>query len=206
MLGQRSGITVLDIDTPDERALADAIDHYGKTPIIVRSGSGNSQAWYKYGGETRRIRPLPNRPIDILGGGFVVAPPSRGVKADYRFIQGGLDDLASLPNIRHVPGISTAAPRFKKAEGIGTRNAELWKTCMREAGSCDDLMSLLDVARVHNANYHPPLDEAEVVKVATSADTSNKAKTGSANRGLGSDNHLSMPWSAIPHFAPSSSG
>lgn len=77
MCGCRSGITVLDVDTADERVLADAIDRHGKTPIVARSGSGHFQAWYRYGGERRLIRPRRDVPIDILGGGFVVAPPSR---------------------------------------------------------------------------------------------------------------------------------
>jgi hypothetical protein len=40
-----SGLTIVDVDTTDERVLADALADYGATPIIVRSGSGNYQAW-----------------------------------------------------------------------------------------------------------------------------------------------------------------
>lgn len=43
-LGARSKITVLDIDTSDERVLIDSLDRHGKTPLIVRSGSGHFQA------------------------------------------------------------------------------------------------------------------------------------------------------------------
>jgi Bifunctional DNA primase/polymerase, N-terminal/Primase C terminal 1 (PriCT-1) len=169
MLGQRSGITVLDIDTPDERFLVDALDLHGKSPVIILSGSGNRQVWYKHNGETREIRPLANRPIDILGDGFVVAPPSRGTKADYRFIQGGLDDLANLPTMLHTPSIVPAAVRSTQRIGIGNRNDELFRACMRQARHCDDLESLIDVARTRNANYHPPLHDGEVIKIATSA-------------------------------------
>jgi hypothetical protein len=42
--GPRSRITVLDIDTPDDRVLADALSRHGQTPFIVLSGSGNRQA------------------------------------------------------------------------------------------------------------------------------------------------------------------
>jgi hypothetical protein len=98
MAGRRTGLTILDVDTTDERILADALDKHGQTPVIVRSGSGHHQAWFRHNGEGRHIRAFgPDTPIDILGGGFVVAPPSRGIKADYRFIQGGLDDLDRLP-------------------------------------------------------------------------------------------------------------
>jgi Bifunctional DNA primase/polymerase, N-terminal len=73
--GRRSGLTMLDIDSSDERVLAEALDRHGQTSIIVRSGSGNFQAWFRNNGEKRLIRPEPDKPIDILGGGFVVAPP-----------------------------------------------------------------------------------------------------------------------------------
>jgi len=68
------------VDTPDERVLADALGRHGPTPLVIRSGSGNWQAWYRNGGEPRRVRPWADKPIDILGDGFTVAPPSRGVQ------------------------------------------------------------------------------------------------------------------------------
>lgn len=108
-LGRRSGLTILDIDTPDERVLADALDRHGSTPIVVRSASGNWQAWYRHDGERRLIRPDPERPIDILGGGFVVAPPSRVTKGEYGFVQGGLEDFDPSQDARH--GGSTACHR-----------------------------------------------------------------------------------------------
>ena len=77
-LGARTKITVLDSDSNDERILSDAVTRHGETPLIVRSGSGNFQAWYRHNGEGRHIRPNPLLPVDILGGGYVVAPPSRG--------------------------------------------------------------------------------------------------------------------------------
>jgi hypothetical protein len=66
VLGQYSRITVLDVDSRDGRVLADALDRHGKSPLIVRSGSGNSQAWFKWNGE-RSIRPNCERPVDTLG-------------------------------------------------------------------------------------------------------------------------------------------
>ena len=84
-VGARANITVLDIDTPDERVLADALDKHGNTPVVVRSGGGKFQAWYSHNGERRSIRPDRSRPIDILGDGYVVAPPSHGVVAQYHF-------------------------------------------------------------------------------------------------------------------------
>ena len=127
--GRRTGLTILDVDTPDERVLADALDRYGPTPMIVRSGSGNFQGWYSYNGETRRIRPEPDKPIDILGSGFVVAPPSRGIKGAYQFIEGRLDDLERLPIMQNIKIASPPlSPASNPVEGVaeGSRNNSLW--------------------------------------------------------------------------------
>src|ERR1700730_12373167 len=47
-LGSQSRITVLDVDTSDERVLVDALDHHGHSPIIVRTGSGKFHAWFRW--------------------------------------------------------------------------------------------------------------------------------------------------------------
>jgi hypothetical protein len=134
--GRRTRLTILDVDSNDERTLAGALDRHGPTPIIVRSGSGNHQAWYRWHGENRRIRPDPDKPIDILGSGFVVAPPSHGVKSNYQFIKGGLDDLDHLPYLReppsHINGDSHLATAYERI-GEGARNRNLWEHCMRAA-------------------------------------------------------------------------
>ena len=39
-------------------------------------------------------------PIDILGGGLSVAPPTTNSKGQYRFIRGGLEDVRRLPTMR----------------------------------------------------------------------------------------------------------
>lgn len=44
MVGNRSKITVLDIDDKGERTLTAALDRHGATPIIVRSGSGKTNS------------------------------------------------------------------------------------------------------------------------------------------------------------------
>jgi hypothetical protein len=67
--GAKNGITVLDIDTTDERALADALIRHGDTPLITRTASGKFHALYRHNGERRHIRPWQELPIDVLGGG-----------------------------------------------------------------------------------------------------------------------------------------
>jgi hypothetical protein len=102
--GSRSRITALDIDSSDERLLANALDKYGRTQVIIRSGgSGHFQAWYRHNGEKRAIRQLGDEPIDVLGGGVVVAPPSQGLVRSYEFIQGDLDEIARLPKLVNLP-------------------------------------------------------------------------------------------------------
>lgn len=171
---KRAGLTILDVDTPDERVLADALVEYGDTPVIVRSGSGNFQAWFRHNGEGRKIRPDKSKPIDILGGGYVVAPPSRGGKGAYRFLSGSLDDLPSLPVLRlpdaaNDPVAPAAAPAADLVD-VGKRNESLWRACMRHAKGCARFDDLLSFAHGANAEMLAvPLPAGEVVTLAQSA-------------------------------------
>jgi hypothetical protein len=96
---KRAGIVVVDLDTPDAAMLEEALQTHGPSPIIVQSAGGNFQIYYRHGGEGRHIRPWSDKPIDILGAGYVVAPPSRRSCGAYHFVRGDLDDLSRLtPN------------------------------------------------------------------------------------------------------------
>ena len=188
--GSKSNITVLDVDTPDERVLADALDRHGATPLIVRSGSGNHQAWYRNNGEGRRVRPDPALPIDILGNGYVVAPPSQGSRGRYTIVQGSLDDLERLPKMRAV--LATPTPK-RAGESLGNlsgsdlhavdvpkrvvglkegdgRNPALWTHCMKMARGCHAIEELMDKAMEYNRELFAELLPAdEVLKVVASA-------------------------------------
>jgi hypothetical protein len=163
MAGPRNHITALDIDTPSETVLADALNRYGQTAIIVRSGSGNHHAWYRYNGERRHIK--AESQIDILGGGLVVAPPSQMAKGGYQFIQGRLDDLDRLP-VMVPPSGAIEGPNglVGKKDGDG-RNAELFKILGRAAHRVDDFEQLLDYARTQNEFCDEPMADAEVAKI-----------------------------------------
>ena len=100
--GQRNGITVLDVDTTDEHVLADAINRHGQTPIVVRTGSGKFHALYRFNNEKRAVRAWDGLPIDLLGAGLAIAPPSLVSKGHYQIIQGHLDDLDRLPIMREL--------------------------------------------------------------------------------------------------------
>jgi Primase C terminal 1 (PriCT-1) len=111
-----------------------------------------------------------------------VAPPSHGLRGNYEFIQGGLDDIARLPALANLPPHlyrKTETPRpsavaAAKSDEGATKNAEgrnniLFEHCLRHARCCDDFNALLDVARTRNADFTVPLDDAEAVKTAHSA-------------------------------------
>ena len=119
-----SGITELDIDSRDERVLADALNRHGTTPIIIKTASGKYKAWYSHNNEKRATgshRPWPDLPIDLLGGGFTVGPPS--FNADYRqyqFIAGNLDDIGNLPVMQNLnSALYKNAPRERANEANG---------------------------------------------------------------------------------------
>jgi hypothetical protein len=169
-LGQRNRITVLDVDTNDERVLADALSRHGQTPLIVRSGGGNHQAWYRHNGERRRIRPQRGVPVDILGDGYVVAPPSQGRLGRYQIIQGSLDDLMSLPTMRGPETRIAAQVPSPRMISIGQRNKELFSRALFHARATDDFDALLDAVSTENLDgCTVPLPDDEVVKLAKSA-------------------------------------
>ena len=171
--GQRNKLVVCDVDTTNENVLADALSRYGPTPLIIRTASRKWHAYYRHNGERRQIRPDPNVPIDILGGGFVVAPPSRAGNGCYEIVQGSLDDLDKLPVMRGfdvAEQVTTCDPEKSLSIPHGQRNAGLWTHCMRAARRCDSFDALFDIAKENNKmNCQPPLPEDEVAKVAASA-------------------------------------
>lgn len=166
--GKRSRITVLDVDTTEERVLADALDRHGPTPFIVRTASGKWHGYYRHNGEGRRIRPVARVPIDILGGGYAVAPPSRGARGQYEIVQGRLDDLDRLPVMRQAP--AAAAPPAAEMVPEGRRNTALFGACRRAAARCDDEQELIAFAVTWNEEHCVPPDVHDnVVRTARSA-------------------------------------
>lgn len=195
---KRNRLTILDVDTNDERVLADAMSRHGQSPFIVRSGSGNYQAWYRHNGERRRVRPVPSLPIDILGDGFVVAPPSLGSKGRYEIIEGRLDDLDRLPRMSNVtagvtkslkdqvyddasamrtqcvgldfaPETSLHAMKINGLQAGDGRNDALFRRCLRAAYKAGTKDELMQIAAQANGEFAHPLGGSEVGKVASSA-------------------------------------
>lgn len=179
--GKWNKLTVFDYDAPDERGFRDVMDELGPSPFIVRSASGNFQAYYAHSGEKRMVRPDPSRPFDILGNGFVVGAPSRTAKGVYEIIQGSLNDLSGLPPMRlpqfpqkaepvenQLP-TGTEAPASPQAMKAGDgRNNALFNRLRRAAPNATSQEDLIQMAGEINATFAAPLGGDEVARVAAS--------------------------------------
>jgi hypothetical protein len=175
MCGSHNRLTVVDIDSPADSELQHTLATYGDSPIIVSTPSGGRHVYYAHNDEPRKIRPDAGRPIDMLGGGLCLAPPStRPSGASYAWLRGGLADIANgnLPKIRSgalqkprdVERLAVG-PRVQKGE----RNAQLFRYCRQIVGYCDDLDALIDAARTWaDGKCAEPLPEAEIVRTANS--------------------------------------
>jgi hypothetical protein len=165
MAGAKSKITVIDIDARGaeaDRLLSDAMRRYGQARIVVRTGRDGRHAYYKHAGEPRKIRPAPQ--IDLLGGGPVVLPPSKGSQFAYEIIHGTLDDLAALTPLRLNDPIQPAGnfDALVSAQ-VGERDAKFWPHIKRYANQAKSFEDLLDHAREINEMMPVPLTDAEVV-------------------------------------------
>jgi Bifunctional DNA primase/polymerase, N-terminal len=171
--GRRSNVTVLDIDTVEEKVAEDAIRRHGQPGIVTRTASGTFHHLYRYNGERRRIRPFDGLPIDVLGdNGYALAAPSKLEKGFYEIIHGHLDDLDRLAPLVGIedtlPAVMPLPAKWGGMRQGDGRNRALWERCMR-AGAGRDLNGMLEVGRKANALFKEPLMDAEVVKIATSA-------------------------------------
>jgi len=165
--GRRSNVTVVDVDTADEKIAADAIQRHGQPAIITRTASGKFHHLYRYNGERRRIRPWPGLPIDVLGdNGYALAAPSKTPRGSYEIIHGHLDDLDRLkPMLQPAPE--------GRVDGVlvpsGKRNDALFDHCRHAAPHCDSFDALLDCAMTfRNQRLDGAFSDAEVVKTAGS--------------------------------------
>ena len=146
------------------------MSRHGQAPIVVRTGSGKFHALYRHNNERRCVRAWEGLPIDLLGAGLAIAPPSRVAKGEYQIIEGHLDDLDRLPIMRELEdrlyGRASGPRPQRQDEG---RNNDLWRRLMREAHHVDDYEQLLDRAQTLNEEFAEPMERTEVAKIAKSA-------------------------------------
>jgi hypothetical protein len=193
--GPRSKLTVLDIDIADERVLADFLDRHGQTPIIARTASGKFHAWYRFNGEGRHVRAWGrDLPIDLLGGGVIVAPPSAFNDNAYTFIAGSLDDIDRLPAMRgleqrlyksnsrqedQLPFVPDGVfdGKFDPLDTdckvpAGRRNETLFTHCLANVHRCENVDELIAIAKAfrdQRCELPASLRDDEVGKTAASA-------------------------------------
>lgn len=168
LLGEATGVTEIDVDSNCSAWLERAVEMFGETPIKIRTANDHWKLWYRHNREKRYIRPSRSMPIDILGSGFTIVPPSwredRG--SAYEFISGTLDDIASLPTLGAQLEALCSTP---EAVGIGERNNALWRYCMTQARHCDNINTLIGRAVVWADAYSDPLSASEIERCARSA-------------------------------------
>jgi Bifunctional DNA primase/polymerase, N-terminal/Primase C terminal 1 (PriCT-1) len=159
--GRRNRLTVVDIDSHDEKLVAEIEGRYGPSPFAAQTPGGGWHLYYRHNGEARRIRPLPD--VDILGAGNVVAALSIVPKGRYQIVRGSLDDLDRLPPMRR----EGAAPSARI--GKGERNNRLFHYCKSVVDHCDDLDQLLDAAQTWaDGTLAEPLPQAEIARTCQS--------------------------------------
>jgi hypothetical protein len=173
-------LTVIDIDArgaEGERLLADVQREVGESRFIVRTGGGGFHAYFRHRGEGRKIRLDPRRPIDLLGGGQIVLPPSTGSKAKYEIIHGTLDDLTALTPIRSAePALGAvceheqpAPAAFANMQANTGRNNTLFDSLCKEARSLPPtLQAFIDRGRELNQLFGEPMTDSRVINTAKS--------------------------------------
>jgi hypothetical protein len=166
--GPSNGITVVDMDDTDPTIVREAERLFGRSPLLWRTGSGKFAMAFRHNGEARRIRPIPTLPIDLLGGGYCVAPPSAGAVRRYEIIKGTLADLDRLPKAR-IPADIAASSRTKGKIPKGERNNALFQYCRSTVAYCDSLDQLIDAAATWaDCQLAAPLPNAEIIKTCSS--------------------------------------
>lgn len=166
MAGARNRLTVIDIDEhgpAGERLLADVQRQFGNSRVIVRTGSGGFHCYHRHAGEGRKIRPDPRRPIDLIGGGPIVLPPSRGFRGDYEIIHGHVDDLAALDPIRSnsAPVADSSIDLHLRSGRNGDRDGKFWPHVARQAHLVRSLEELIAIAREMNEMMAEPWSDTE---------------------------------------------
>jgi hypothetical protein len=167
--GAQNRLTVVDMDDPDPAIIQEASRLFGHSPLIWRTGGGKFAMPFRYNGEGRRIRPIPSLPIDLLGGGYCVAPPSAGALRSYEIIEGTLADLDRLPKASLPSEIAMSPGRGSGKIPKGQRNNALFDYCRSTVSYCDDLDQLIDAALTWaDRQLQGSLPQAEIVKTCNS--------------------------------------
>jgi hypothetical protein len=168
--GEVSGVIVLDADGSQANAELRARTREDGS-WLSRSGGGGLHAWYRFGGETRKIKAVKfadGSGIDVLGeGGYCIIPPSFG---RYRWIRQEGNTLPSVPDWAKVEPVLT--PRATGAAGDrpglktifgGERHAAFCVIAGAMAARGEDVRVILsEIERVNASACIPPMEPAEL--------------------------------------------
>jgi hypothetical protein len=174
--GERNKITTLDVDSTDAGVLKEAMHRVGaEARVIAKTASGKYHGFYRFNGEKRRIKPWRDLPVDVLGGGFVMAVPSLFKTGEYHFVEGRFDDLKRLTIMGKVEVENSVERRempLRSSDGRvkqGQRTKWMLRECMRAAHHCSSLEEVVNIARTRNGECDPPMEESEIMTTASSA-------------------------------------
>jgi hypothetical protein len=163
-------LVLVDIDARGadaDRILGDIQNRFGPPKVVVKTGKDGRHAYYRHNGEGRQIRPDPKLPVDILGGGAIILPPSLGLVCDYQFIEGGIDDLPDLPVMRRMnstsiqPDITPSVGLIRETK-VGERDKTIYPVIARLAQGARTHDALVCEALDLNAKLKEPLTDAEI--------------------------------------------
>lgn len=184
--GAESGIVVLDIDRGGRESLSALVETHSPLPATVEAstGGGGTHLYFKHRGN-----PVPNSAaklgpgLDVRGdGGYVVAPPSPHPSGrSYAWMEGhSPEDIAVaempdwLADLLEAPKTSAAAaPTRSYPESIpeGRRNSTLTSLAgsLRRSGLSPAAIGSA-LLTTNEERCAPPLKDAEVERIAASAD------------------------------------
>jgi len=175
--GEISGISVVDVDTKNEKDLSfEKLD----SDITVESINGGKHYYYYYDKDARTTTRLDKSPVDIRNdGGLIILPPSNIDGKKYSFIKDGL-----TTDLKNFPEDIKKSLREKKAElsqPVGNEFPEVFEgnrddTATRVAGSMfaripfglAEEVILPALLHWNETKCDPPLDQPDILKVFNS--------------------------------------
>jgi len=175
--GRRSGLVVVDVDGPaGERALRELLGSELVYTQEARTGKKGRHVYFRYPRDGRVPTVHGLRPtLDVQSdGAYVVAPPSLHpeTRRRYRWTREAMR-LPTLPTpIRRAVAERGRPEPVRLPETIaeGARDQTLFRAgCAMRAKGFTEPEILAALEEVNDARCDPPLDDAQVVKIAASA-------------------------------------
>lgn len=171
--GKLSGVLVVDIDDPEKT--------YGfDSPVQIKTQSGGRHMWYKWQPGIRNTVRIDGKPIDVRGdGGYVVLPPTRGIKGKYEWLKHDFDKMPNFPDIKTEEQYKPALTELPNASE-GHRN----NTAIQVAGhiiantkeKAWETVAWTAFRQWNNELCEPPLTERELRMTFDSCCTMQKRK------------------------------